>query len=142
MSKNNEAMMQTIQLLKQQILWTRIMAIGVAICVLAVGIGLAMALPWILDTANDTQALLNETTKTVGYAQKVFENLSHITEGVVGEDLKELTDGLNELVKESSEGLQIIFSQLGNIDLSVLNEAIADLQQAIEPLANFARAFG
>ena len=142
MEQTNEALFETIQLLKRQVFWTRIAALCMAACILAVGIGLAVVLPRVSETVQDTEHLLTETSQTIADAQEVFGNLVEITEEMANADLEELVNSVNELVQDSGEGLSTVLSKLDEVDLQTLNKAIADLQKVIEPLANLVRVFG
>ena len=92
-------------------------------------------------------ATANELTDAVDAAkvEEIVASLHEIAGKLSEVDWEDLTGNINSVAATTSESLadaQAALQKLKDLDIESLNEAIAELQDVIEPLANFTRRLG
>ena len=92
--------------------------------------------------------VLPQVMEIAGRADAVLGNLETVTEELAQMDVQgmvENVDGLvgdvDDLVTSTREGLEDTLDAVGKINFETLNQAIEDLAEVIEPLANFFNMF-
>lgn len=75
------------------------------------------------QTARDAQAVVAQATETLG-------------------GLRTTVDGVEEMTESITKTGNALFDGIGKVDFDALAQAITDLQDAIEPIANFSRMLG
>lgn len=79
---------------------------------------------------------ITEVTEAANYADKSFKELDEMSAS-----LELASDNLNKLVVENGESISQAVKSMEEVDYEGLNKAIKDLQDAVEPLANFFNRF-
>jgi len=74
-------------------------------------------------------------------AQTSIENIEQITEELATLDFEGLMDGVGGLVTSTEKDLEFTMEKIDAIDIEQLNQAIKDLSDIIQPLANFFNKF-
>ncbi len=92
-------------------------------------------------------ATANEVTDAIEAAKlaEIMDSLNDVSSQLRDVDWKGISGNLSEVVshaQESLEDAQDALEQINSIDISALNQAIRDLQDVIEPLANMTKIFG
>lgn len=122
---------------RQQVRYARaqcLFSIAAAACCLLLLLTVAKIVP-------DIKALSNEISGIAAQAETVLSNLETVTEELAAADLEGLVSDVDSLVSTSQEGVENALEKLNAIDIQTLNQAIADLSEVVEPLANFAKLF-
>ena len=114
---------------KRTLLGTRIVAAAVVIMCAAVCISLGILVPKVTKTLDDVNAAIERTESLVESAEK---SLSEI-DGMI--------TNVNTLVVDNTESLEEAVNNLNSINFDELNQAIQDLGDVVEPLANFVNKF-
>ncbi len=70
-------------------------------------------------------------------ASQVLTNLEEITAQLQKLDVAAMIDNINALTETSREGLEEALGKLNEINFDVLNQAIEDLADVVEPMAEF-----
>ncbi len=114
---------------KKTLLGTRIVAVAaVGICV-AVCISLGILVPKVITTLDNVNDAVARTETLVASAE---QSLSEI-DGMI--------TNVNDLVLDNTESLEQAMENLNSINFDELNQAIQDLGDVVEPLANFVNKF-
>ena len=74
--------------------------------------------------------------------ETILTDLEQTSDALSQLDLQTMVMDVDALVRYAQESLASTMDKLDTIDLEKLNQAIGDLAQIIEPLANFFRKFG
>lgn len=102
----------------------------------------------------DTRKLVrttNEISSAVGSAEigELLESVGRISEDLSEVDIEEMVNGINALVEQGTQSLANADATLNSVnealegmDIEGLNQAISDLNDAMEPLNNLADIFG
>ena len=56
-----------------------------------------------------------------------------------GKDLSQMVENINGLVTTSQSGVEEALSKINDIDFSTLNQAVKDLSDVVNPLADFVK---
>lgn len=86
--------------------------------------------------------LLPQVDGVLHQMQTILEDLEKTSEELSRLDLQTMVTDVDALVRYAQESLAATMDKLDTIDLEKLNQAIGDLAEIIEPLANFVRRFG
>ena len=79
-------------------------------------------------------SMIAEIEKTAVDAQAVVEQAA-----VTLDELTKAMDGVGEMTDSITKTGNALFDGIGKVDFDALAKAISDLQDAIEPMANFSR---
>ena len=82
-------------------------------------------------------SMMKEIETTAVEAQGV---ITHATETL--ENLESAMSGVGEMTESITKTSTSLFEGISKVDFDALSKAVSDLQQAVEPLANFARVIG
>ena len=85
--------------------------------------------------------LLPKINSTFENLNAVMENVETITEELSAVDIEGMVDNIDGLVAGSSESLSQAMKKINAIDIEKLNDAIRNLNDAVEPMARFANMF-
>ena len=117
--------------LKKQLLYSRILAC--AGCVLAVIIAVVFLriVPPLLATMDTAVEAMGQATRTLELADETL--------AILDDALNDFSGLFDEqgLVVQSSEALSEAMEKIESMDIKSLNEAIRNLGEVVEPLANF-----
>ena len=133
---NNEMTQELLQVEKKQFSMLRIMMI--ANVVLAAGLVLALLLvvPRLLTVASEAETALKEVNTLAGNAEKTLEGIDEVVENA-----NTTVGSAGRVLEENAEKMEEALEHINGIDFEKLNDAIRDLAQAVEPLANLGRVF-
>jgi hypothetical protein len=99
------------------------------------GMLVAVIISCVILVPKAEQAIM-EVTEAANFADKSFKELDEMSAS-----LELASDNLNTLVVENGEPLSNAVKSMEEVDYEGLNKAIKDLQDAVEPLANFFNRF-
>lgn len=118
----SEHLEELIRVQKKMLLHTRIAtAFNLALCLVLLGVIIA-ATRWLSVKAEQVETTLTAVDQMV-------------------EDAGVLIENTNTLVTENADTVAETVQKLNEVDIETLNDAISNLNTAIEPLSNFASLF-
>ena len=123
---------------RQQVRFARlqcIFAILAAVCCCAMLLVVLSVVPQIQQVAVQVQALGSQ-------AESVLTNLEDVTSKLAQVDLASMVNNVDLLVSDSQEGVKQALDKINELDITSLNQAIADLSSVVKPLADFFGRFG
>ncbi len=85
--------------------------------------------------------LLPKVNATFEDLNTVMKNVQTITEDLAEVDVEGMMGNIDDLVVESSDSLTQAMKKINALDIEKLNDAINNLNDAIEPMARFANMF-
>lgn len=87
--------------------------------------------------------LITDAEETLVSVQSSFAEMENAAAGLSGmsENIIATSTGLNDFVEDNSQAVSEAMEQMKNIDYEGLNQAIKDLQDAVEPFAKFVNRF-
>ena len=85
--------------------------------------------------------LLPKVNATFEDLNTVMKNVQTITEDLAAADVEGMMGNIDDLVVESSDSLTQAMKKINALDIEKLNDAINNLNDAIEPMARFANMF-
>ena len=84
-----------------------------------------------------TAALLPRASATLQNMVAVMENLEDITSDLAQSDLQQMIADVDGMVSSSEKSVRDALDKINRIDIDTLNQAIQNLNDTVEPLANF-----
>lgn len=85
--------------------------------------------------------LMPQVSGILGQMQTILSDLEQTSASLAQLDLAHMVTDVDALVVYAQESLAATMEKMDTIDLEKLNQAIRDLAEIIEPLANFVRRF-
>ena len=116
---------------RQQALFTKILCVfcaAILICMLVLTL-------FIVNAAG-------QITELADQAKFVMDNLDAVTWELANADIGGMMENIGALATDSQVIVEEAMRKLEAINLDVLNQAIEDLANIVEPLANFTKIFG
>ena len=136
-------------LLKKQLLWSKITGIAMS----AVAVILVVSLILAGGFMKRVGSLIEKTDRIAERLETTTAQLEDINLNAIGKDLekisdelsevdwKGLTDEIGDLTVKAEQSLSIAQKAITDLDITTLNEAIKDLRDVVEPLANLVNKF-
>ena len=116
---------------RQQALFTKILC-GICAAILICMLVLTL---FIVNAAG-------QITELADQAKFVMDNLDAVTWELANADIGGMMENIGALATDSQAIVEEAMRKLDAINLDVLNQAIEDLANIVEPLANFTKIFG
>ena len=117
---------QQVRLARLQCLF----ALIAALCCGAILLVVLSVVPQVTQMAGQVQELGTQ-------AQVVLNNLETVTSELAEVDLESMVTNVDALVTESQDGVKQALDKINELDITSLNQAIADLSAVVKPLADF-----
>lgn len=131
-SLNEDAISQLIKKTDKQLRWMRIMCISaVAVAVMLLFV-CGIIVPKAVHTLTEVNSLMEEASVLMDNANTTLAGIDSMSK-----EITDAADGINGLVETNADVLTDSMTKLNSIDFEGLNQAIADLQTVVEPMANF-----
>ena len=131
MENNQQALEKLEKNTRQQLLFLKILCglcAGILICVLVMTLSIA--------------GVASQVTELADQAKFVMDNLDTVTWELANADIGGMIENMGALTTDSQAIEEEAMSKLNAINLDALNQAIEDLANIVEPLANFTKFFG
>ncbi len=113
----------------------RIVTLAAVFCV-AIMIGIAIL---VLSVLPKVVTLLDQANGIATQADVVMKDLNVVTKQLAEADITGMLDDVSSLVVQSEESINDAMKKIDAMDIEGLNNAIADLQDVIAPLARMMR---
>ena len=112
------------------------MITNIILCVLmlAAAVSCVCICAAVFDLMPQVSGILDQMQTILGDLEKTSASLAQL-------DLSSMVTDVDALVVYAQESLAAAMEKLNTIDLETLNQAIRDLAEIIEPMANFVRRF-
>ena len=131
MNKMEKSNRQQVRLARLQCLF----AFVAAVCCGAVLLAVLAVVPQVQQMAGQVQELGTQ-------AEVVLNNLETVTSELAEVDLESMVTNVDSLVTDSQDGVKQALDKINELDITSLNQAIADLSAVVKPLADFFGRFG
>lgn len=131
MENNQVALEQLEKNSRQQLLFLKILCglcAGILICVLVMTLSIA--------------GVASQVTELADQAKFVMDNLDTVTWELANADIGSMVENMGTLAADSQAIVESAMNKLDAINLEALNQAIEDLADIVEPLANLSNFFG
>ena len=135
-SGNTDLTQKLLEVEKKQFSMLRIMMIANVVLAACIVLALLVMLQKMMSVATNADQALEEVNTLAGNAQKTLENIDRTVE-----DANTTVNSAGKILEENAEGMEQALENINGIDFESLNQAIKDLQQSVEPLANLGRMF-
>ena len=130
--ENNQVALEKLEKnSRQQLLFLKILCglcAGILICVLVMTLSIA--------------GVAGQVTELADQAKFVMDNLDTVTWELANADIGGMVENMGTLAADSQAIVESAMNKLDAINLDVLNQAIEDLADIVEPLANLSNFFG
>ena len=113
---------------RKQLLHARLQTLFSIVCVLFCGILLVKLLQFI-----------PQLESLVSQADILLRDLDTVTKELSKLDLSQMVENINGLVTTSQSGVEEALNKINEIDFSTLNQAVKDLSDVVNPLADFVK---
>ena len=130
--ENNQVALEKLEKnSRQQLLFLKILCglcVGILICVLVMTLSIA--------------GVAGQVTELADQAKFVMDNLDTVTWELANADIGSMVENMGTLAADSQAIVESAMNKLDAINLEALNQAIEDLADIVEPLANLSNFFG
>ena len=130
--ENNQVALEKLEKnSRQQLLFLKILCglcAGILICVLVMTLSIA--------------GVAGQVTELADQAKFVMDNLDTVTWELANADIGGMVENMGTLAADSQAIVESAMNKLDAINLEALNQAIEDLADIVEPLANLSNFFG
>ncbi len=121
---------------KKRTMWSRITAIATTGILIVVFVAAVSVMPNVFKMLDEIDALADSAKLLVESAEVSLEEISGMTQS-----LTDTSTNLNAFITDNSQTVSEAISGIDDIDVDVLNEAIQNLHDAVEPFANLMNRF-
>ncbi|MBR1758064.1 MAG: hypothetical protein IJ744_04965 [Lachnospiraceae bacterium] len=141
--EENAMMQELIRMQEKTAVWQKITGIALIALFLIIGVALMIVIPRVNRAINQ----MNETMQTVDtLAEQAEASLAEIDKLVnIGQNsltgIDSMVKSVDDFVTDNTDNVNQAVGHFNQIDFDSLNQAIEDLKDVVEPLANFARRF-
>ena len=119
---------QCMKLMKKQSFWAKV----TALCMLGIFL---VALVTALTLVPQATRVMGNAEKTLEEADIAVQDLQKTADALAQVDFEGLVNDTQDLVNDSSAGIEQAIGKLEAIDIDGLNSAIEDLESVVSPLA-------
>lgn len=122
---------------RQQVRWSRLQCLFAligAVCCGAMLLAVLTVIPQVREMTEQIQHLASQ-------AETVLTNLETLTSELAEMDLESMISNVDSLVADSQDGVKQALDKINELDITTLNQAIADLSAVVKPLADFFSRF-
>ena len=113
---------------RKQLLHARLQTLFSIVCALFCGILLVTLLQF-----------MPQLESLVSQADNLLRDLDTVTKELSKLDLSQMVENINALVTTSQSGVEEALSKINDIDFTALNQAVKDLSDVVNPLADFVK---
>jgi len=135
-TEETEILKTLLEKQNKQLFYTRISSIAMVIFVAVIVIVCAVIVPTTVKTLNEANAAIVQAEDMIEDAQASLDNINSMAD-----EISTAADGIGHLVDDNAVVLNSAVSQMNDIDFEGLNSAIKDLQDVVQPMANFMNKF-
>ena len=135
MDNNQEVLQKLERISSQQLLFTKILCL---LCALVLICSLVMMFS-VTGAVKELMTLAQPLQELAGEADTIMADLGVVAESLAEADLGSIVENVNMLASESQSAVAGAMKQLDAIDIDMLNQAIRDLADVVEPRAKITR---
>lgn len=132
MNDRDELLEKLVKNSAKQLFYTRVTTLAALILVAVVIACLAVIMPKVTETVENANAILAQASETITLVDSTLESVTEMSESITT-----MGTNMDTFITENSESIEQIMTKLDGIDFEGLNNAIADLGDVVEPLAEF-----
>lgn len=135
-TEETELLKTLLEKQNKQLFYTRISSIAMVVFVCAIVIVCAIIVPPAVKTLNEANEAIVQAEDMISEAQASLTSINAMTD-----EISSAASGIEHLVDDNAVVLNSAVSQMNSIDFEGLNSAIKDLQDVVQPMANFFNKF-
>lgn len=116
----------------KQLFYARVASLAALVLCAAVAVCLAVIIPKVLSTIDSANEVLTQVSETITLADTALESVTEMSTSIT-----DMGTTMDTFITDNAETVEEIMTKLEEIDFEGLNDAIEDLGDVVEPLANF-----
>lgn len=121
---------------EKQLFYARVRSIVSVITALCVLCALVMAVPALLRTAANADAVIAQASSTITLADDAIRGIIEMSGAIT-----EMGQSMDNFITENAEAVSSLMKEIEAVDFEGLNKAIKDLGDVVEPFARFFNRF-
>lgn len=135
-TEETEVLKTLLKKQNKQLFYTRISSIAMVIFVAVMTITCITVVPTVMKTVDRANDIMIQ-------AQNILEDVDESLEAVdkMTAEITSAASGINTMVDDNAGVMSDAMNKINGVDFEGLNSAIKDLQDVIEPMANFMNKF-
>lgn len=110
---------------KRQLRYARVTSIASILMLIVVAVSLVIVIPKVIVTVNNLNTIIADASVTLETAETAIAGIT------------ETAESMDTFIADNSESISSVMTDIDAIDFEGLNQAITDLGDVVEPLANF-----
>ena len=116
----------------KQLFYTRVTSLAALVLCAAVTVCLSVVVPKVMTTVESANEILTQVSETITLADTTLESVTSMSTSI-----SDMGTTMDTFITDNAETVEEIMTKLEEIDFEGLNDAIEDLGDVVEPLANF-----
>lgn len=116
----------------KQLFYARVTSLAALILAAVVIVCLAVIVPKVMTTIDSANEILTQVSETITLADTTLESVTEMSDSI-----SDMGTTMDTFITDNAETVEEVMTKLEEIDFEGLNDAIEDLGDVVEPLANF-----
>lgn len=136
MEDRDELLQKLVKNSSKQLFYARLTSLAALVLCVAVVVCLAVVVPKVLETVDSANDILVQVSDTITIVDTTLESVTEMSISIT-----DMGSTMETFITDNAETVEAIMTKLEEIDFEGLNDAIEDLGNVVEPLANFFNKF-
>lgn len=136
MEDRDELLQKLVKNSSKQLFYARLTSLAALVLCVAVVVCLAVVVPKVLETVDSANDILGQVSDTITIVDTTLESVTEMSTSIT-----DMGSTMETFITDNAETVEAIMTKLEEIDFEGLNDAIEDLGNVVEPLANFFNKF-
>lgn len=136
MEDRDELLQKLVKYSSKQLFYARLTSLAALVLCVAVVVCLAVVVPKVLETVDSANDILVQVSDTITIVDTTLESVTEMSTSIT-----DMGSTMETFITDNAETVEAIMTKLEEIDFEGLNDAIEDLGNVVEPLANFFNKF-
>jgi len=132
----DELLQKLVKNSSKQLFYARLTSLAALVLCVAVVVCLAVVVPKVLATVDSANEILLQVSDTITIVDTTLESVTEMSTSIT-----DMGSTMETFITDNAETVEAIMTKLEEIDFEGLNDAIEDLGNVVEPLANFFNKF-
>lgn len=127
-----ELLQKLVTTSSKQLFYARLTTLTAMVLCAAVALCLGLVVPKVMTTVDNANDILSQVSETIILADTTLESVTQMSTSVT-----DMGTTMETFITDNAETVEEVMTKLDKIDFEGLNDAIKDLGDVVEPLANF-----
>lgn len=127
-----ELLQRLVTTSSKQLFYARLTTLTAMVLCAAVALCLGLVVPKVMTTVDNANDILSQVSETITLADTTLESVTEMSTSVT-----DMGTTMETFITDNAETVEEVMTKLDKIDFEGLNDAIEDLGDVVEPLANF-----